>query len=203
MAHLASVVGTAAGAFVGTNIDDFVVLLLLVLGMPLDGIRRWQIVIGQYLGFSVLLVISACGALALRAVSESWAGLLALVPLALGARGLIQAWRAPDAPGEAPILVGSIAKVAIVTVANGGDNVSVYAVLFRQLNAAGTAVTILVFLLMLGGLCALALVIGQHARVIPGIVRGNKWFTPSVFVIIGVVLLIRTGAIARVVASLR
>jgi cadmium resistance protein CadD (predicted permease) len=201
VAHLASVVGTAAGAFVGTNIDDFVVLLLLVLGMPLDGIRRWQIVIGQYLGFSVLFVISACGALALHAVSESWAGLLAIVPLALGVRGLIQAWRAPDATGRAPILAGTVVKVAIVTVANGGDNVSVYAVLFRQLSPAGTAVTILVFLAMLGALCALALVIGQHARVVPGIVRGNKWLTPSVYVIIGVVLLIRTGAIAHLVSA--
>lgn len=201
MAHLASVVGTAAGAFVGTNIDDFVVLLLLVLGMPEDGIRRWQIVVGQYLGFAVLLVISACGALALHAVSESWAGLLAVVPLALGVRGLIQAWRAPDPAGETPILVGDVAKVATVTVANGGDNVSVYAVLFRQLDPAVTAVTILVFLLMLGALCALALVVGQHARVIPGIIRGNKWFTPSVYVIIGVVLLIRTGAIARLVGA--
>jgi cadmium resistance protein CadD (predicted permease) len=201
VAHLASIAGTAAGAFVGTNIDDFVVLLLLVLGMPLDGIRRWQIVIGQYLGFSVLLVISACGALALHAVSESWAGLLAVVPLALGVRGLIQAWRAPGASGRAPILAGNVARVAIVTVANGGDNVSVYAVLFRQLDTAGTAVTIVVFLLMLGGLCALALVVGQHARVIPGIVRGNKWLAPSVYVIIGVVLLIRTGAIARVVSA--
>jgi cadmium resistance protein CadD (predicted permease) len=201
VAHLARVAGTAAGAFVGTNIDDFVVLLLLVLGMPEDGIRRWQIVIGQYLGFAVLLVISACGALALHAVSESWAGLLAVVPLALGVRGLIQAWRAPDTTGETPILAASVARVAIVTVANGGDNVSVYAVLFRQLDPAGTAVTIVVFLLMLGALCVLALVVGQHARVIPGIIRGNKWFTPSVYVIIGAVLLVRTGAIARLAGA--
>jgi cadmium resistance protein CadD (predicted permease) len=197
VADLASVAGTAAGAFVGTNIDDFVVLLLLVLGMPKDGIRRWQIVIGQYLGFAVLLVISAGGARALHAVPESWAGLLAVVPLALGVRGLIQAGRAPGATGETPILAAGVAKVAVVTVANGGDNVSVYTVLFRQLNPAGTAVTILVFLIMLGGLCALALAVGQHARLIPRIVRGNKWFTPSVYVIIGAVLLVRTGALAH------
>jgi cadmium resistance protein CadD (predicted permease) len=87
--------------------------------------------------------------------------------------------------------------VAVVTVANGGDNVSVYTVLFRQLNPAGTAVTIVVFLIMLCGLCALALAVGQHARLIPRIVRGNKWFTPSVYVIIGAVLLVRTGALAH------
>jgi cadmium resistance protein CadD (predicted permease) len=50
---------------------------------------------------------------------------------------------------------------------------------------------------MLGGLCALALAVGQHARLIPRIVRGNKWFTPSVYVIIGAVLLVRTGALAH------
>jgi cadmium resistance protein CadD (predicted permease) len=201
MAHLGSVVGTAAGAFIGTNIDDFVVLLLLILGMPLDGIRRWQIVTGQYLGFCVLLVISACAALALAAIPESWAGLLAIVPLGLGVRGLIRAWRGPDPAGKAPILAGDAAKVAVVTVANGGDNVSVYTLLFRQLDPAGTAVTIGVFLLMLGGLCALALVIGQHTRVIPGIVRGNRWLTPSVYVVIGVVLLIRTGTISSVAGA--
>jgi cadmium resistance protein CadD (predicted permease) len=194
VAHPASVVGTAAGAFIGTNIDDFVVLLLLVLGMPVDGIRRWQIVAGQYLGFGVLLVISACGALALGALSERWAGLLAVVPLALGVRGLIEAGRGPPPAGKAPILAGNLFRVAVVTVANGGDNVSVYSLLFRQLNPAGTAVTIVVFLLLLGGLCALALVIGRHTRLVPAIVRGNRWLTPCVYVIIGVVLLVRTVA---------
>lgn len=194
MAHPASVVGTAAGAFIGTNIDDFVVLLLLVLGMPVDGIRRWQIVAGQYLGFGVLLVISACGALALGALSERWAGLLAVVPLALGVRGLIEAGRGPPPAGKAPILVGNVVKVAAVTVANGGDNVSVYSLLFRQLNPAGTAGTVVVFLLLLGGLCALALVVGRHTRLVPAIVRGDRWLTPCVFVIIGVALLVRTVA---------
>jgi cadmium resistance protein CadD (predicted permease) len=201
VAQLASVVGTAIGAFVVTNIDDFVVLLLLILGMPLDGIRRWQIVIGQYLGFCVLLVISGFGALALRAVSENWAGLLGVVPLALGIRGLIRAGRGSAGPAKEPIIAGTVARVAVVTVANGGDNVSVYVLLFRQLNITGTAVTVLVFLVSLGVLCAAALLIGQHTPLIPGIIRGNRWLTPSVFVMIGALLLIRTGAIAHVVGA--
>jgi cadmium resistance protein CadD (predicted permease) len=200
VAHPGSVVGTAAGAFIGTNIDDFVVLLLLILGMPVDGIRRWQIVAGQYLGFGVLLVISACGALALSTLSESWGGLLAIVPLALGVRGLIEARRRPPPAGKAPILAANVTRVAAVTVANGGDNVSVYSLLFRQLNPAGTAVTIVVFLVLLGGLCALALVIGRHTRLIPAIIRGNRWLTPWVYVVVGVVLLIRSGVVARLVS---
>jgi cadmium resistance protein CadD (predicted permease) len=197
VAHLASVVVTAIGAFMGTNIDDFVVLLLLILGMPLDKIRRWQIVTGQYLGFCALLVISACGALALRTVSENWVGLLGVVPLALGIRGFIQAAHSSDATSKTPIIASNITKVAIVTVANGGDNISVYVLLFRQLNMNDIAVTILVFLVSLGGLCMAALVIGQNVQIIPGIVRSNKWLTPTVFVTIGAFVLVRTGTVAH------
>jgi cadmium resistance protein CadD (predicted permease) len=197
VAHLAGVIVTAVGAFVGTNIDDFVVLLLLTLGMPLDGIRRWQIVTGQYLGFCALLVISGLAAAALRSFPESWVGLLGLFPLALGILGFIRVRRGSAATAEGPILASNMATVAIVTVANGGDNVSVYTLLFRQLNVTDTVITVLVFLLMLGALCAAALVVSQHARLIPGIVRRSRWLTPAVLVIIGVVLLIRTGALAR------
>lgn len=197
--HPAAVVVTALGAFIGTNIDDFVVLLLLILGMPVDKISRWQIVAGQYLGFCVLLVVSSFGALALRTISENWVGLLGVIPLALGVRGFIQARRSSDDETKAPILASNAIKVAIVTVANGGDNISVYVLLFRQLDASGIALTILIFLLSLAVLCIVALTIGQNTQIIPRVVRSNKWLTPSVFVIIGIFLLIRTGAVAHLV----
>jgi cadmium resistance protein CadD (predicted permease) len=197
VAHLLGVVGTAVGAFVGTNIDDFVVLILLTLGMPLDGIRRWQIVTGQYLGFCGLLLISGLGAAALRTVPENWVGLLGVVPLALGIRGFVLLRRGSAASPEKPILASSMATVAIVTVANGGDNVSVYILLFRQLNVTDTVITILVFLIMLGALCAVALIVSQHARLIPGIVRRSRWLTPAVLVIIGIILLARTGTLTQ------
>lgn len=197
MAHLAGLVVTAVGAFIGTNIDDFAVLLLLIVGIPLDKIRRWQIIAGQYLGFCALLLISACGALALHTVSENWVGLLGIVPLMLGIRGFIQAARNVQAEAKTPIIASSVTKVAVVTVANGGDNISVYILLFRQLNVSGIAVTMLVFLILLGGLCMAALAIGQNTRIIPGVVRSNRWLTPSVFVIIGTFVLSRTGAVTH------
>jgi cadmium resistance protein CadD (predicted permease) len=101
----------------GTNIDDFMVLLLLILGMSLDKIRRWQIATGQYLGFCALLVISGCGALALHTVPENWVGLLGVIPLALGVRGFIQVASNSDAAAKTPIIASSVTSVAIVTVA--------------------------------------------------------------------------------------
>ncbi len=199
MPHLAGVAFTAVGAFIGTNIDDFVVLLLLILGMPQSGMRQWQIVSGQYLGFCVLLAVSTLGAAALRTVSENWVGLLGIVPLALGIRGLVRARSGSAAVPRTPIIAKNVATVVTITVANGGDNISVYILLFRRLDLADTVITILIFLLLLGGLCAAALAIGQHARLIPGLLRSGQWLTPAVFVIIGSLVLIRTGTLSRLI----
>jgi hypothetical protein len=45
--HLLGVIATAVGAFVGTNIDDLVVLLLPILGMPKENLRNWKIYFGS------------------------------------------------------------------------------------------------------------------------------------------------------------
>jgi cadmium resistance protein CadD (predicted permease) len=192
VAHLVGVVVTATVAFVGTNIDDFVVLLLLILGMPLDSVRWRQIFTGQYLGFCALLLISTLGAVALRDVSDNWVRLLGLIPLTLGIRGFLRTARVSAIPAP-PVLTGGTATVAIITTANGGDNITVYALLFRRLNLTDSAVTVLVFLLLLGGLCAAALLIGKRPKVIPGIIRRSRWLTPTIFVTIGALLLIGAG----------
>jgi cadmium resistance protein CadD (predicted permease) len=196
--RLLDVCGTAVGAFVGTNVDDFVVLLLLILGIPAGGHRRWQIVAGQYLGFSALVVISLLGAAALRSVSENLVGLLGIIPLALGIRGLARIVRGRSAPQDEPILAGNLATVAIVTVANGGDNVSVYVLLFRGLKVAEIAMSIGIFLVMLGFLCAVALVIGERAKLVLGAMGNTQWLTSIVFTMIGIVVLVRTGAVAHI-----
>jgi cadmium resistance protein CadD (predicted permease) len=196
--HVVQVVSAAAGAFVGTNIDDFVVLLLLTLGMPFDGIRRWQIVSGQYLGFCALLVLSGIGALALHTIADSWVGLLGIIPLALGVRGIIRVSRESSQPEKAPILANSIAAVAVITLANGGDNISVYVLLFRQLNPIDLLVTILTFLFLLGVLCGTALIIAKNVQFISKVMRGNQWLTPLVFITIGLLVLIRTDAAVHI-----
>ena len=79
MDRLISISITAVVAFAGTNIDDFVILLSLILGMPLEKIRWRQIIAGQYLGFCVLLTISALAGLVMRSFSGNWVGVLAII----------------------------------------------------------------------------------------------------------------------------
>jgi cadmium resistance protein CadD (predicted permease) len=195
--RLVDVGGIAAGAFAGTNVDDFVVLLLLILGIPAGGHRRRQIVAGQYLGFTALVVISLLGATALRSMSENLIGLLGIIPLTLGIRGLLRIARSRSASQDEPILAGNLATVAMVTIANGGDNVSVYVLLFRGLNAGEIAVSITVFLFLLGFLCAVAIAIGERAKMVLSAMGNTQWLTSIVFTVIGIAVLVRTDAVTH------
>lgn len=191
--HVAPVVVAAVVAFVGTNMDDFVVLLLLVLGTARDETSWRQIVVGQYLGFCVLLVAGLAGAALFGLFGPQWIGVLGVLPILLGLNGFRRAIRhAPDSPNTQRF-TGGVVQVAIVTVANGGDNISVYIPLFHELAAGSKVIASAAMLVMLGLWCTAALIMGHHARLIPGIVRIGRWLTPSVYVLIGTLVILRAA----------
>jgi Cadmium resistance transporter len=118
-----TVLGSAAIIFVITNVDAFVVLTLLFAASRSTGVPRpAQIVAGQYLGFIAWVIVSVVAAAGLRLVPDAWVGLLGVVPLALGLHGLLRA-RHRD-PTYVPA-TGTL-SVAVLTIANGIDNVTVY-----------------------------------------------------------------------------
>ena len=106
-AGLGADLGVAAAAFVGTNVDNTVVAMAMVAGAPLERARR--IAFGQVVGFVLLVVVSAAAAALLFEFSTAVVGLLGLVPLAIGVRGLVllarhrggEARDAGDAPSSA------------------------------------------------------------------------------------------------------
>jgi cadmium resistance protein CadD (predicted permease) len=189
--QLAIVIVTAAVAFVGTNTDDFVVLLLLTLGARADRSTWARIIGGQYLGFSLLLAGALVGAALFALVDARLVGLLGILPIGLGVRGLVVLIRQRSEHAEPVAVFGGVFQIAVLTVANGGDNLSVYIPLYRDLAAGAKVVTTVVFLIMLGALCLLALGLGRYARLIPGLVRVCRWVTPFVYIAIGVTLLFR------------
>jgi cadmium resistance protein CadD (predicted permease) len=196
VAHVPSILLTAAGAFVGTNIDDFAVLLLIVVSAPPEGARMWRVAGGQYLGFAAIVAVSLAGAAALHAVPLEWAGLFGAVPVLLGIWGLLRLRRPGDEAGAAA-RADSVTAVALLTIAGGADNVSVYVPLFRRLDGAGTALTLAVFAVLLAVWCAAALLAGRYARLVPAIVRAGRWLSPCLYIAIGVIILVSTGALAH------
>ena len=178
------VVTLATGAFIATNIDDLVVLTALF-GSPRP--TPPQIVTGQYLGMSALVAISVVAAAGLTVVPERWIGLLGIVPLGLGLRGLLGCHEEAPRP-----LVASTLGVAAITIANGADNVSVYAPLFHGAGRA-TFGYVAIFAVLVVVWLAVARFLATRRPVVRLLDRWGHWLIPCVFIAIGATLLV--GAI--------
>jgi cadmium resistance protein CadD (predicted permease) len=86
-------------------------------------------------------------------------------------------------------------SVAAVTIANGADNLSVYIPLFRDIGLADTLLTIATFAAMVAVWLAAGFWLGTRRRVVDALERFGRWLVPAVFIGIGVLLLVRLGAI--------
>jgi cadmium resistance protein CadD (predicted permease) len=195
MVGLAGTIGTAAGLFAITNIDGLVVLTALFMASADGWPRPWQIVAGQYLGAAMMIVISLLVATGLASVPVRWEGLAGAFPLALGVWGLLRA-RA-EAGGPASSRVGTLASVVCVILANGVDNISMYIPLFAALTPGRIAVTIAVFLVLVGMWCAMARLLGGNLKVVSALAGFGRWLAPVVFMGIGTTILVKTGVVPR------
>jgi len=200
--QLLGTLAAAVGVFAGTNVDDLIVLTVLFLSSRAVGAPRvWQIWVGQYAGIAVLVVVSAVAALGLTIVPDRWVGLLGLVPIALGVRGLVGAVRAYPAAADPVGRAGGagLLPVAGVTIANGADNISVYTPLFRTTGLDESVVAVSVFVVLVAVWCLAGSWLGSHRAVVALLRRFGHWMVPGVFVAIGVVIVIRSGVVSQVV----
>jgi cadmium resistance protein CadD (predicted permease) len=199
MGGTAGTVAGAAGMFAGTNVDDVIVLTVLFLGSRAGGApRTWEIWVGQYVGIATLVLASVVAALGLTVVPGDWAGLLGLMPLALGVRGLVLAVRARNRGEEhSPAIATGLVSVAGVTIANGADNISVYTPVFRTIGAGGTLVSVSVFVVGVAVCCLAGSWLGSHKKVIGVVERYGHWIVPAVFVVIGVLVITDSGVLTK------
>lgn len=192
---LLPVLGLAALLFATTNIDDIFVLVAFFADPALS---RRQVVVGQVLGIGALVLASLAGSLLALAAPAQYIGLLGLVPLALGAVKLWQLLRtpraaAPDADAP-PARSGGTAAVALVTIANGGDNIGAYVPVFATRAPAELAAIVVVFFVMTALWCLAAAALVSHPRLGPPLRRLAAPLTPFVLMSVGVLILVESGA---------
>ena len=75
-------------AFIATNIDDIIILLIFFSQVDVN-FRRRHILLGQYLGFTAIIIASLPGFFGGLVVQREWIGLLGLLPIAIGIQQLI------------------------------------------------------------------------------------------------------------------
>lgn len=128
---------TSIIAFISTNIDD---LFILTLFFGNSRIRPSQIIGGEFLGIIALIVVSMPASLIGLVIDPSYIGVLGLVPIYLGLKGiwqLIGPKEEDETSGQVKTDRNKVLAVAGVTFANGGDNIGIYAPLFGTLGWTG------------------------------------------------------------------
>jgi cadmium resistance transport/sequestration family protein len=170
-------------AFIATNIDD-ILILMLFFSQTNSSFRPQHIVVGQYLGLIALIVASLPGFFGGLIIPPAWIGLLGLVPIAIGISNLInnqedepEVQTVSDSNTTAKNLLIAIAKrrqsliapqtykVATITFANGGDNIGIYVPLFANSNLAELAIICLTFLILIGVWCYIADRLTRHQAI--------------------------------------
>ena len=179
------VVCSAAAAFAATNIDDLFVLMLLF-GQAENPGSRVRTTSGQYLGIAVLTSVSVAAALGLGQISTQYLNLLGLVPIALGLR----AWmlRGEDETDDVHRI--GVLAAALLTIANGGDNLGVYIPLFVGKTLLQLAVIAGVFAGMTGLWCLLGARLASLPRVRQAIRRWKDRLVPAVLILLGISILL-------------
>ncbi|MBX9257068.1 cadmium resistance transporter [Desmonostoc muscorum CCALA 125] len=203
-----TVISTGAITFIATNIDDIVILLLFFSQIN-STFRPRHIVTGQFLGFTVLLILSLSGLFGGLVLSKNWIGLLGLLPIAIGISSLVN--REEDSLEEispeteeyqgttiSNLLSPQIYSVAAVTVANGSDNISVYVPLFASSNLESFAVTIVIFFLLLGIWCYAAYKLTNQKIIADVLTRYGNNLVPFVLIILGSFIVLKSEALSLI-----
>ena len=202
-------------AFVATNIDDLLILLLFFSQVNVN-FRRRHIVIGQYLGFVVIIVASLPGFFGGLVVPQKFIGLLGLLPIAIGLLQLVNRGEEttevqtvtstfqqplhnnPIVSFILSVLSPQTYKVAAVTVANGGDNISIYIPLFAGQNIASLAIILSVFFLMVMVWCAIAYLLVSQAKIADVLSRYGKAVVPFVLIGLGLFIMYERGTFSLI-----
>lgn len=199
---------SALGSFIATNVDDIFVLMLLFSqakaqtqssnglthNMEMKGNRIYNrdIVIGQYLGFGILVLISLLATFGVTLIPDEWVGLLGLIPIYLGVKLFIKG----EDEDEGNILsnLGKFNKyylsVAFITFANGGDNIGIYVPFFSTLSFNQLVITVVTFFIMVAVWCFIGYRLAKFRYVSETLEKYGRWIIPIVFVGLGIYIML-------------
>jgi cadmium resistance transport/sequestration family protein len=209
MGRFIEVIIAAIASFTATNLDDIIVLMVFFAQVN-STFRRRHIILGQYLGFTAIIIASLPGFLGGLIIPQVWIGLLGFIPIIIGISRLlnreqddkeIQTLSDELSSTVNPSMVSSFAsiisrqtyQVAGVTFANGGDNIGIYVPLFASSNLVDLGITVSVFFVLIGLWCYVAYKLALHPAIARILTKYGHAIVPFVLIALGIFILIESG----------
>lgn len=182
--------------FLSTNIDD-VLLLTMWFSTRKRKSERKNVFIGQFLGFSTIIVLSLIGSYTTKFFLQPLIGLLGFIPIVIGIKELINI-KNNSKKDESSIKESAsntlsswsdILNISILTFANGGDNIGIYIPSFTILTSHELILLILIFYVMLFFLCFLTLSMVKVSKLSWFIEKYIVKIIPYILILIGLLVL--------------
>jgi cadmium resistance protein CadD (predicted permease) len=173
--------------FAVTNIDDAFLLTFFFA----HRIPTWRVVAGQYAGFAAIVGISLIGVWGVLAIPHRWIRLLGVLPLAIGIKRLMQVRRTgaePSLAGTESAGTESVVSIALVTLSNGADNISVY-VPFFVIGRSNLWLILIEYAALVALWCFVCGWLGSRSLILRSVDQWGQWAVPLVFVGLGIYVL--------------
>ena len=195
---------SAIGVYISTSIDYLIVLIILFAQLSQNK-QKWHIYAGQYLGTGLLVGVSLVAAYVVNFVPKAWmVGLLGLIPIYLGIRFAIVGEGEEEEEEEEEEIIERLEQskanqlfwtVTLLTIASGGDNLSIYIPYFASLDWAQTLVALLVFSIGVIIFCELSRVLSSIPLISETIEKYERIIVPLVFIPLGLYIMYESGTI--------
>ena len=208
-------------AFTLTDIDDLL-LLIFFFSQTKKSFTKREILLGQYLGFLFLLLLTTLGYLGTLVIPLAWIGLLGLVPFFRGLNELYKRFfnknQSPSNPIDsspsslyssrlnrviARLFNPRVSMIAVLTIGNGSDNLSVYIPLFAHSTPAQVGIYLILFLLLVGIWCMLGYTVSHLPGVAHVLEVTSSFMLPFLMIGLGLFILSKNGTFLMLIQLVR
>jgi cadmium resistance transport/sequestration family protein len=205
MNFILGTITSSVAAFIATNLDDIIILTIFFAQVN-KNLHQRHIIAGQYLGFTALIIASLPGFFSGLVIQRSVIGLLGFLPIFIGIYQLtkvilddnnseIQAVENLKRPNKITSVLSKfiepqIYSVAVITFANGGDNISIYIPIFANSNWFSLLITLTIFYLLVGIWCYLGYYFTRHHVATAIFSKYGNILTPLILICLGIYILI-------------
>jgi cadmium resistance protein CadD (predicted permease) len=194
-------IGTACLTFVLTNIDDaFVLVTFFAESSTSRNLTPLKITLGQYIGFTVIVVVSLIGFAVAVALPSEPIGFLGLLPILLGVWKFFDLLfpkkddtEEEESESQRIANAKSVFKVALITIMNGGDNIGTYIPLFSQAKGAEVAVYVVVYYILLGIWCFIAFLIMKQRHILRLAEKYASFIIPFLYLGLGIYIVVKSN----------